>query len=307
MKVLMIGGTRFVGRAAVADLAARGHEVVVLNRGTLAPHPAAARAIQCDKADRGALTQALTGERWDAVIDTVFSAADLEFSIEILAGRVAHFIHTGSTGVYAPCARIPARESDPLALHDAPYSFNIKLQQDQVLMRAHQEHAFPGTALRMCYIYGPGTVLLDGWGGRETRMFQMLRDGEPIPLPDAGRALLHPGYVDDLATAFGDALETPQTIGQIYNIGGDRSVSKRDYIALAARSMGVEARFEAATAEQILERFPEHTSERGVLFSCEHMSADISKAERDMGWRPETPLESGIANSIEWMQAEDHL
>ena len=307
MKVLMIGGTRFVGRAAVADLATRGHEVVVLNRGTLAPHPAAARAIQCDKADRGALTNALTGERWDAVIDTVLSAADLEFVIELLAGRIAHFIHTGSTGVYAPCVRVPARESDPLSVHDEPYSFRTKLQQDQVVMRAHQERTFPATSLRMCYIYGPGAVLLDAWGGLEPRMFQMLRDGEPIPVPDAGRALLHPGYVDDLGTAFGDALAAPQTIGQIYNIGGDRALMKRDYVKLIARSMGVEPRFEPASAEQIMQRFPDHTTERQVRFSCEHMSADISKAERDMGWRPQTQLEAGLANSVEWMRAEGYI
>jgi len=307
MKILLIGGTRFLGPAIVADLAARGHEVTVLNRGTRPNPPGAARAIQCDKSDREAFARALTQERWDAVVDTVLDDADLEFAIERLRGRVVRFIHTGSIGVYAPCRRVPARESDPLAEREEEYAFNHKLRQDQVLMRAHQEKGFPATSLRMSYIYGPGMVPLDGWGGRAPEFFQMLRDGETVPLPNDGRALLHPGYVADLARAFGDALERPCSIGQVYNIGGPQALMMRDYIGLIAQVMGVEPRLDFADPEEILSRFPNLTNRRGLLFACEHMCCDVSKAERDLGWRPTTPLRVGLERNLSWMREQGLL
>ena len=307
MRILLIGGTRFLGRYMVDDLVDRGHEVVVLNRGTRPPHPMAAAAIKCDKGDRDNFAKALTSEPWDAVMDTILDHEDLEFAIEHLKGRIVHFIHTGSIGVYAPLRCIPSRESDPLALHDAVYAFNYKLLQDQVLLAAHAAHGFPGTSLRMSMIYGPGAIPLEGWGGRRPEFFQMLRDGETIPLPNQGLALIHPGHVADLAQSFGDALESPESIGQIYNIGGARGLMIRDYVVAMADAMDVEAKLEFTSPEAIMERFPDLTNERGMLFACEHMCCDVSKAERDLGWRPTTPLAVGLAENIAWMREEGHI
>lgn len=303
MKVLVIGGARFLGRAIVNDLVARGHDVTVMNRGSRPPL-AGVRAIPCDKSDLDAFRSALTTDRWDAVLDTILNEKDLELAVAVLRGRIGHFIHTGSIGVYAPARHIPARESDPLADTNAEFAFTGKLRQDRVLLRAHAETAFPATILRMSCIYGPGDVPLDGWGGRHPAFFQRLRDKAPIPLPDEGRALLHPGYVADLGRAFGDALEREESIGQVYNIGGDRALTMRDYVARIAEALGVEPNFEPATAADILDRFAPLTNRRGLLFSCEHMCCDTSKARRDLGWRPRMPLDTGLRLNIEWMQEE---
>ena len=307
MKILLIGGTRFLGLYIVDDLVDRGHEVVLLNRGKRPPHPKAAAAIKCDKGDREEFGKALSSERWDAVADTILDHEDLEFAVEVLKGRIVHFLHTGSIGVYAPLQRVPAAESDPLALQDAVYSFNYKLLQDQVLLGAHAAHGFPGTSLRMSMIYGAGAIPLEGWGGRRKEFFQMLRDGEIIPLPNQGLALIHPGHVADLAQSFGDALECPESIGQAYNIGGDRALMMRDYVVAIAAVMGVEPKLEFTTPEAIMKRFPDLTNERGLLFACEHMCCDVSKAERDLGWRPTTPLPVGLAENIAWMREQGHI
>jgi nucleoside-diphosphate-sugar epimerase len=307
MKILLIGGTRFLGRYIASDLAARGHEVVIMNRGTRPPHEAAARSIKCDISDHDAFGKVLTSERWEGIIDTILSAEDLEFVIETLKGKIKHFVHTGSIGVYAPLQQIPSRENEPLVVHDAPFSFGSKLQQDQVLMRAHNENGFPATSLRMSYIYGPGAVPLDGWGGRSPIFFQKLRDGETIPLADDGRVLLHPGDVGDLARSFGDALETPRSIGQIYNIGGSHALMMKDYIRLIAELMGVTPSLEYVTPQEILARFPDITNARGMAVACEHMCCDISKAERDLGWHPQTRLDVGFGRNIAWMREQGQL
>jgi len=307
MKILMIGGTRFIGRAAVSDLANRGHEVVVMNRGLQPEHPDAAHSITCDKNDRKNFVQVLTDEVWDVVIDTILDDQELGFVVEHLRGKIKQFIHTGSIGVYGAQTPIPARETDLLAEHDEVYNFNHKLRQDQVLLRAHREHGFPGTSLRMSYIYGPGAVPLEGWGGRAPKFFQRLRDGQTVLLPGDGRALLHPGYVTDLASAFGNALESPETIGQVYNIAGPRAVMMKDYIAQIATELGVEPKIDYVDPEKILQQFPELVDRRGLFFASEHMCCDISKACREMGWQPETSLGAGLAKSVVWMRQEGHV
>lgn len=304
MKILVIGGTRFLGRYLVTDLAARGHETVVMNRGTHAPHEAAARAIVCDKNDREAFGKTLTSEHWDAVIDTILSDEDLTFAISLLRGKIGRFIHTGSIGVYGLAAQIPAPESLPLYEHNEQFQFNPKLRQDQTLMRAHLEENFPGTSLRMSYIYGPGAVPLDGWGGRAPEFFRMMRDGKTIPLAERGSALLHPGYVGDLARTFGDALEAPCSIGQIYNIGGPHAVMMRDYITLIAQAMNVDIKLEYVTQEEILAQFADFTNARGLDFACQHMCCDITKAGRDLGWQPTMRLDVGLGKNIAWMREE---
>ena len=307
MKILMIGGTRLVGKAAVSDLTARGHEVTVMTRGKSGEHPDAAHSIRCDKDDRESFSEVLNSENWDAVIDTILDDEDLVFVSEHLQGRIQRFIHTGSIGVYATQTPIPASEEAPLVEHDAPFNFNHKLRQDIVLMRLCQEHDFPATSLRMSYIYGPGMGLLEGWGGRSSEYFRMMLEGKPVMLAGDGRALLHPGYVADLARAYGDSLETPQAIGQIYNIGGPHALMMRDYISLIAEQFNVKPSFEYASPEEIQSRYPEQVDLRGLLFACEHMCCDISKAQRDLGWQPTTPLETGLATSIEWMREQGQI
>ncbi len=175
-------------------------------------------------------------------------------------------------------------------------------------MRAFYEQNFPATIMRMSYIYGAGDKLLEGWGGRSAEFFKMLRDNKAIPLPGDGRALLHPGHVKDLGRAFLHAAERRSvSIGQIYNICGSHALMMKDYIAMTARIMGVKPKIEYASIQKICERFPEFTNERGMKFSCQHMCASIAKADTELDWRPEIPLETGLRENIEWMNSQGML
>ena len=304
MNILMIGGTRFLGSRIVSHLAAQGHQIVLLNRGTRPPHKAATRAIKCDKNDRAAFARALNAQQWDAVIDTILSDEDLLFVIDQLNGKIGHFLHTGSIGVYGLASQIPATENIPLFEHQADFQFNGKLRQDQVLMRAHLEKGFPATSLRMSNIYGAGDIPLDGWGGRSPEFFRKLRDGETIPLAQGGSALLHPGHVADLARSFGQALKQPRSLGQIYNIAGPHALMTRDYVRLIARAIGVEAKLVFTSQQDIIERLPQHVNPRGLSFACQHMCCDITKASRQLAWRPAIRLDVGLAENIAWMRSE---
>lgn len=306
-KVLIIGGTRFLGLTIAEAFINKGYEVFEMNRGSRPPSDGITEQIVCDKSDREALTKVLKRQYWDVVVDTILTDEDLEFAIEILGDNVGHFIHTGSLGVYGEARQIPAIESVPVEEYEGEYIvFNYKITQDQVIMQAFEDNRFPGTILRMSYIYGPGDLPLDGWGGRSAEFFKLLRDGEKILLPVDGRALLHPGHVKDLGRSFLHAAERPQTsIGQIYNIAGHYALMMKDYVTMIADAMGVKPDIDFAPINEVLSRFPDVTNERGMKFACQHMCASITKAERDLNWQPEIPLEAGLRENIEWMKNQE--
>ena len=302
-KVLIIGGSRFLGLSIAEALIKAGkYDIYTMNRGTK-PKVDGVEHIICDIKDRVAFKNVLQQQYWDIVIDTILTDEDLEFAIMQLKDNVGHFIHTSSLGVYGEAKTIPAVESQPLKEYEGEYIvFNYKIKQDQVITRAFQECNFPGTILRMSYIYGAGDKLLDGWGGRSDEFFQMLRDNKKIIIPNDGRALLHPGHVKDLGRAFLHVAKHPESIGQIYNIGGSHAIMTKDYVEMIAAAMQVKADIEYAPIAEVVKLYPKITNERGMKFACQHMCASITKAERELDWRPEIPLESGIRENIEWMK-----
>ncbi|MET7568898.1 NAD-dependent epimerase/dehydratase family protein [Streptomyces sp. NPDC005492] len=100
MRLLVLGGTEFAGRAVVEAALGRGWEVTVLNRGRLEP-PAGVRALRGDRTAPGGLAALAEGE-WDAVVDT-WSAAPraVHDAARLLADRVGRYVYVSSRSVYA--------------------------------------------------------------------------------------------------------------------------------------------------------------------------------------------------------------
>jgi 2'-hydroxyisoflavone reductase len=115
MKLLVLGGTRFVGRAVVEEAVALGVTVTAVNRGVSGLPADAAEAIRADRTVDGALATALTDRSWDAVIDTWSGpprfAAD---SARLLAGRAGHYGYVSSRSVYRWPIPIGLDESAPV-------------------------------------------------------------------------------------------------------------------------------------------------------------------------------------------------
>ena len=103
MKVLVVGGSQFNGFALVQELVRRGHDVTVVNRGrTDAPFPDGVRRLTADRTDRARLADVLAGDEYDCVHDMcAYHPADVETMIELLRGRVGHYVFVSSTVIYA--------------------------------------------------------------------------------------------------------------------------------------------------------------------------------------------------------------
>lgn len=101
MRLLILGGTHHVGRAAVEVAQARGYRVTTVNRGTHPPAPGV-EARMADRRSPGALAAALRDDTWDAVLDTwSFEPAVVRDSARLLADRVGHYGYVSSRSVYA--------------------------------------------------------------------------------------------------------------------------------------------------------------------------------------------------------------
>lgn len=113
MKILIIGGTRFLGRHLVNAARVRGHTITLFNRGQSNPNI----FLQVDKiqGDREKDLDLLTDEYWDVVIDTCgYFPRIVRMSAEALKGKVENYVFISSISVYADFSKIGINESDPV-------------------------------------------------------------------------------------------------------------------------------------------------------------------------------------------------
>jgi 2'-hydroxyisoflavone reductase len=117
MRLLILGGTRFLGRAIVDAAIGKGHEVTLFNRGQSNPelYPQLERLT----GDRDGGLDALRGRHWDRVIDTCgFGPRIVRQSAELLAEAVDHYTFISTLSVYADSSRRGMDENGPLAVMD---------------------------------------------------------------------------------------------------------------------------------------------------------------------------------------------
>ena len=300
MRVLMMGGTRYLGAAIARELVNHGHQVAALHRGqTPGRLPASVRHLLGDARDPGFVEACLREGPYDGVIDTILRAQDLAWILPLLRTHAGQLIHCGSTGVYAPADRMPSRETDPTPCPDDLGGFGEKRAQDEALLTFHQETGFKVCSLRVSNVIGAGDIPLDIWGARNPAYFQRLADHQAIWVPNDGRALVQPVHVDDLARGFRAALETETSSGQIYNLSSDRPVTLLAYAHLAADLLGSRAEFRCVPMEEILAT--RKADPGGLRFLCEHMCIDSGKARRGLGYYPRIDIRESLRDTLAWM------
>lgn len=300
MKALIVGGTRFLGAAIARELLRHDCEVTLLHRGqTPGDLPPEIRHLLGDARNRVLVEQHLREGHYDAVVDTILQADDLEWFLPLLQLHAGQLVHCGSTGVYAPADSVPSRETDPTPCPPELGGFGAKLAQDKVLLDFHERTGFRVCSLRVSNVIGAGDVPLDLWGARNPAYFQRLANHEPIWIPNDGRALVQPVHVDDLARGFRAAIESENSAGQIYNLSSDRAITLSGYVHLAAELLGSQSAFRFASMDEILATGK--ANEAGLRFLCEHMCIDSGKARRELGYEPRIGLRQSLSENLKWM------
>ena len=194
LRILILGGTGFLGPHQIRYALERGHAISVFNRGRTRPRmfPELSDRIEHLEGDRGGDLEPLRGRRWDVVIDN--SGQNVQWvraSAALLAGSAEHYLFVSSTGVFYPYLTVGITEDVQPLLEDTPPrdppSYGVmKALSEREVRRAFGDRAI---IVRPNYIVGPGdtTDRFPYWPVRIARGGEVLVPGshdDPVQFID---------------------------------------------------------------------------------------------------------------------------
>ena len=327
MRILVTGAAGFIGAALCERLLARGDRVVgidslnayyavALKQARLARLVGAGgnrfSFIQLDFSDRFMLEEALAALEFDAIIHLGAQAgvrhsidAPHDYASSNLVGHlnllelarhraIPHIVYASSSSVYGGNDKVPFSIEDRV---DHPFSLYAATKKADELMSETYAHLYrlPQTGLRFFTVYGP-------WGRPDMMPWiftgKILR-GEPIPVFNHGEMQRDFTYIDDIAAGVIAALDSAPADDQtrkpggshaphaIYNIGNSRPEPLLKVIGIIEQACGRKA---------VLDMQPMQPGDVPRTF------ADIAETERDLGWRPTTPVEEGFPRFVRWFK-----
>jgi 2'-hydroxyisoflavone reductase len=194
MRILVLGGTNFVGRAFVEEALAAGHEVTLFNRGR--SRPELFPGVERLRGDRGVDLSPLDGGTWDAVFDpSCYLPRLARMSAEATASRSPHYTFVSSLSAYSDTTTVGQDETGPLASIDDPSVEEVtgetygalKVLSEREVRRVHGDRAL---VLRPGFICGPYDNIdrMPYWLRRMARGGEVLapeRPDFPVQLVDA--------------------------------------------------------------------------------------------------------------------------
>lgn len=300
-RILVIGGTRFSGLYLVHELANRGADIVILNRGSkeigdpslrvpgesdehFSERNSRTTSLIADRSDPDALKAALSSQSFDIIYDN--NGRKLEDSVPVIdyaKGTGAHLVYMSSAGVYLKSPVMPHVEGDAVD----PKSRHIgKLDTEQYMTNT----GLTFTSIRPTYIYGALNYNpLEQW------FFERLDRGIPICVPGHGAHLTGLGHVRDLASAMAACAANEKAFGQVYNIQDSAAVTFDGVAKLCAKAMGI--------AEPEIIHYDPKSVDLGKLkafpFRPQHFFCSPTKALIELDWSVEYNLDKGLKDSFE--------
>jgi nucleoside-diphosphate-sugar epimerase len=294
MRTVVIGGTGHIGTYLVPQLAALGHEVVVLSRGERRPYQAdgAWSRVRTMVVDRDAEDAKGTfGERVaelgaDVVVDLICFTEDSARQLaDALEGRVRHFLHCGTIWVHGPSASVPTTEDSPRRPLGA-YGIAKAAIERELLGRA-RDGRLPATLVHPGHICGPGWAPINPAGHLDVQVFQDLADGKRLLLPNLGMETLHHVHAADVARVFTAAIANRAvSLGESFHAVGAGAVTLRGYAEAAAGWFGRDADLEFLPWEEWARTVSPEQAEATWSHLTNSPHCSMEKAARLLGFRP---------------------
>lgn len=285
MRILIMGGTRFIGVYLTKVLVEAGHEVVLFNRGNKPAPVEGVKQIHGDRKDPAQLKEKLANVSFDAVFDNNGrELSDTQPLVEIFNGKVQHFVYVSSAGVYLKSDLMPHKEGDQV---DPNSRHKGKHHTEDYLVKS----GIPWTSIRPVYIYGP-----QNYNPLEAWFFDRILRNRPLPIPGNGLHITQLGHVADLAKAMAAVLGNSKAVGEIYNISGDRYVTFNGLARFCAAAAG-----KSTEDLKIVHYDPkkfDFGKKKAFPLRLQHFFADTNKAVADLNWKPEYDLLSGLKDSL---------
>ena len=314
MRVLIIGGTGFIGSYVLRRLLGEGHSVAVFHRGQSGSDlPREALRIIGDRrrlADYGGEFDRFGPQ---VVLDMIpYVEEDARALMATFRGKVERVVAVSSQDVYRAYGLFlrleegeleptPYDEEAPLRTRLYPYRKTAqggedlayhydKIPVERVVMSDPQT---PFTILRLPKVYGPGDR------GRLLDYLKRMDDGrEAILLGERkSRWRWTRGYVENVAAAIAVAVTDARAANRIYNLGEGDALPESEW----ARSIGLAAGWSGEVVAVPEDALPQSMLEP-YLWE-QHLVADTNRFRKELGYEEETPRQEALRRAIEWERA----
>jgi 2'-hydroxyisoflavone reductase len=301
MRVLVIGGTAFIGRLLVESLVKAKHDVVVLHRKTTHGHNKKVGNIIADRNNPEQMRKALAGEKFDVVFDNVYDweRGTTEKHVEgtlMALERFSRYVFMSSVAAYGD--GLNHHETDALAPddHADPYVRN-KARTERMLFRAYHRHNLPVVTLRPPFVYGPGNPYY-----REAFFWDRIKEGRPIILPGDGRRLMQFTFVKDLVASCMKVMDEPTAVGQAFNIANSRALTQEEVVQKLAEAAGRKVNVVSMPRRQILQAGGHPMGPQlyfGMYFDLPAITMLTNKAQRMLKIKP-VDFSAGLRETYRW-------
>lgn len=200
--------------------------------------------------------------------------------------KVEHLVYASSSSVYGLNKKLPFSTVDKA---DKPVSLYAATKKANELMAYTYSHLYgiPTTGLRFFTVYGP-------YGRPDMAYYSFTKsilEGKPIKIYNNGNMYRDFTYIDDIVAGILNILPNPPKADEdgvphkVYNIGNNKPIKLMDFINTLERCLGKEAMKEY------------HPMQPGDVYQT---FADVSDLMKDFGFKPDTPIDVGLAKFVEW-------
>ncbi|MCG3137511.1 MAG: UDP-N-acetylglucosamine 4-epimerase [Phycisphaerae bacterium] len=311
-KIVVTGAAGFIGSHLCTALLQRGEQVVGVDNFDAFYDPGVKRRnitalagqrgfqlVEQDIVDAAAMGTLLSGA--DAVVHLaaragvrpsieqplLYTQVNVAGTVSLLEAarraKVSRFIFASSSSVYGNNPQVPFSESDNVDFPISPYAATKKAGE-LLCHTYHHLYGLPISCLRFFTVYGP-RQRPDLAIHKFTRLIDA---GQPIPVFGDGSMRRDHTYIDDIVQGTIAALDRCAGFN-IYNLGESRPIRLDELIAAIERALGKSAK---------IERLPLQPGD----VECTY--ADVSKAQRELGYEPRTELVEGLAQFVEWYRGD---
>jgi nucleoside-diphosphate-sugar epimerase len=303
LRVLVLGGTRFVGPFAVRRLAAEGHQVAIFHRGETEPElPPTVKHFHGDFGRFGEHLDALRAFAPDVVVDLVPFVDKAGHGVGHFAHLAERAVVLSSGDVYRAFARllgsepgepdpVPLNEESPLREGASP-DLAADIDYDNLeVERALRFVELPVTVLRLAVVYGPGDPY-NRVGGYVRRMDDRR---EAIMLEErVAPWRWSREYVENVAAAIAAVVADARSADRVYNVAPKTASTEEQWVHAIAEAAGWRGEIVRVPSEVLPDAMRLGVDVRQDLVM------DSSRIRRELGFVPPVGLEEGLRRTVEW-------
>lgn len=322
MKVLVTGSNGFVGSVLSRELTIRGYEVTGMVRATsdlCFIDDTGIKTCTGDLTDPECLKEHVKG--MDYVINVsgkssdwgpydIFHKVNTQGVVNIIEAcmeaDVKRFVQISSVAIHGLGRHVDTTEDGPFYDTHIPYCVTKKLGEEKAF-EYYKKHSYPVTAIR------PGNVF--GENDRTTilQLAEVLQKRK-MPYVGGGKYLTCPTYITNLTDAIILAMEKDEAVGEAFLITDGMKITWKEYTQKLCDALGVKehwlsvpgwlARFMGISMESLFKMIGSKTPPPLTVYRTKqvsnHYHFNVDKAERLLGWKPKTDVNTGIQRAVKW-------